>query len=108
MCWLTSNETTTLALAPKICDCSALLSKALTVLPRHIFCEANNIADSLAKRGIMQRSSLVKYAQRPTFVINPSILNLLKKKALLECALTSLNARLCPRITNGPTFVITT
>ena len=28
ICWLTSNETTTLAMTPLICNCKALLSKA--------------------------------------------------------------------------------
>ena len=55
ICWLTSNETTTLAMTPLICDCKALLSKAWTILPRHIFREANNITNGLAKRGIMQK-----------------------------------------------------
>ena len=92
ICWLTSNETTTLPMVPLIWDCRALLSRAWTVLPRHIFREANNIADGLAKRGVMQRNSLVEYVQYSTFVINPYIWDLLEKKNsqrvflnILEC-----------------------
>ena len=108
--WLTSNETTTLPMVPLICDCRARLSRAWTVLPRHIFRETNNIADGLAKRGVMQRNSLVKYAQCPTFVINPYIWDLLKKKekALPEYLLTSLNTRLHLEMTNRPIFITTT
>ena len=107
ICWLTSNGTTTLPMALLICDCRALSSRAWTVLPCHIFCKANNIADGLAKRGVMQRSNLVKYAQCPTFVINPYIWDLLGKKALPKYLLTSLNAKLRLEMTNGPTFITT-
>ena len=67
----------------------------------------------------MQRSSLVKYAEYPTFVNNPYIWDLQerkkekkerkkKKKTFPENYLTSLNAIFCPTMTNGPTFVTTT
>ena len=88
--WLTSNETTTLPMVPLICDCRARLSRAWTVLPRHIFREANNIADGLAKRGVMQRNSLVKYAQCPTFVINLYIWDILEKKSTPRVSLNIL------------------
>ena len=63
----------------------------------------------------MQRSNLVKYAQCPTFVIDPYIWDLFerekkkkkKKRALPKYRLTSLNARLCLERTNGPTFITT-
>jgi len=60
-------------MAPLICECRAILSRVWTVLPRHVFHEANNITDDLAKREVMQRSSLVEYAQCPTVVIYPYI-----------------------------------
>ena len=107
ICWLTSNETTTLVMAPLICDCRTLLSRAWTILSRHIFHETNNIAHGLAKKGVMQRSSLVKYAQCPTFVINLYIWDILEKKSTPKVSLTSLNARLRPKMTNGPTFMTT-
>ena len=80
ICWLISNEITALAIAPLICDCKTLLRRAWTVLPRHIFHESNSITDSLAKREVMQRSSLVEYAQCPTFVTYPYIWDLLENK----------------------------
>ena len=58
----------------------------------------------------MQKSNLVKYAQCPTFVINPYIWDLLKKKkkkTLPKYLLTSLNARLRLEMTNGPSFITT-
>ena len=60
-------------MAPLICECRALLSRVWTVLPRHIFRESDNIADGLAKRKVMQRSSLVEYTQCPTVVTYPYI-----------------------------------
>ena len=63
-------------MTPLICDFMALLSRAWIGLQHHVFREVNNITDGLAKRGVMQRSSLVKYAQCPTFVNNPYIWDL--------------------------------
>ena len=108
ICWLTSNGTTALAIALLICDCRALLSRVWTVLSHHIFREANSIVDGLTKRGVIQKNSLVEYAQCPTFVNNPYIWDHLEKNTPRECSLTSLNTRLCSRMTNGPTFVTTT
>ena len=75
------------AMAPLICECRVLLSRVWTVLSRHIFRKSNNIADDLAKRKVMQRSSLVEYAQCPTFVINPYIWDILEKSTPRECSL---------------------
>ena len=62
ICWLTLNGNMAPTLAPLICDCKVLLSRVWTVLPRHIFHEANSVIGGLVKRGVMQRSSLVEYA----------------------------------------------
>ena len=61
ICWLTSNGNMAPALASLICVCKALLSRAWTVLSRHIFHEANSFIGGLAKREVIQRSSLVEY-----------------------------------------------
>ena len=68
------------AMAPLIYEFRALPSRVWTVLPRHVFCEANNITDGLVKREVMQRSSLVEYAQCPTFVTYPYVWDLLENK----------------------------
>lgn len=62
ICWLTLNGNMAPTLALLICDCKVLLSRAWTVLPRHIFHEANSVTSGLVKKGVMQRSSLVEYA----------------------------------------------
>ena len=74
-------------MAPLICDCKTLLSRVWTVLPHHIFREANSIVNGLSKRGVMEKSSLVEYAQCPTFVINLYIWDLLEKSTPRECSL---------------------
>lgn len=94
ICWLTSNETMALAIAPIIYDCKALLSRALTILLCHIFYETNSITDSLAKKWVIQRSILVEYAMCPREKSTP--------KAYF---LTSLNGRLYRRKNDGPTFI---
>ena len=75
--WLTSsNLTYPTNILPLICDCRNLLEQEWEVHMHHVFREANECADTLAKRGTHLCKRMTVYSECPTFVYVPYVRNL--------------------------------
>ena len=67
--WLTNhNVSYPTNMMPLICDCRSLLDQDWEVRVQHMYHEANECADALAKRGTQQWNLLTIYSNYPNFV----------------------------------------
>ena len=67
--WLTNPNTSfPTNMMPLICDCRNLLEQDWEVRIQHIYREANECANALAKQGTHQRNLLAVYSTCPSFV----------------------------------------
>ena len=53
---------------PLICDCKNLMDREWEIQVPHVYREANDYANTLAKRGAHQQHLLTMYSSCPTFV----------------------------------------
>ena len=66
--WLTTYSVLATELSVLILDCRMLLGQEWTVLPCHVFREANGVVDELAKRGQEHQCNVREYNECPNFV----------------------------------------
>ena len=68
-----------------ILDCNILLGQEWTVLPRHIFREANSVANELTKRGCEHQCSVREYNEYPNFIYVKYVRDILQLGTPCEC-----------------------
>ena len=83
--WLTTYGILASELSILILDCKMLLGQEWTVLPCHVFCEANDMADELAKRGREHQCSFREYNECPNFVYVKYVWDILQLGTPHEC-----------------------
>ena len=67
--WLTNNNVSyPTNMMSLICDCKSLINQDWKVQVQHIYYEANECADALAKQETHQRNLLFVYSNYPSFV----------------------------------------
>ena len=74
---------------PLICDCRNLLEQDWEVRMQHIYREANECANALAKRGTHQRKLLTVYSTCPSFVYVCYVRDLIGLGMTRLCTLSS-------------------
>ena len=62
-----------------------LLDQEWTVLPRHVFREANGVTDELTKRGREHQCSVREYNECPNFVYIKYVCDILQLGTPCEC-----------------------
>ena len=72
-----------------ILDCRMLFGQEWNVLPRHIFREANGVANELAERGRKHQYSVREYNECPNFVYVKYVCDILQLGTPCKCPINN-------------------